>query len=73
VRTHRLGAVASVDDVAAWANAIEEVLTHPSAYRPEPEAYLDLCRLWSWETQGQRLADLYRAVISRRPRGLGPV
>ena len=35
VREHHLGEVAKVDDPAAWAAAIRQVLAHPARYRAD--------------------------------------
>jgi hypothetical protein len=44
--------------------ALARFLADPLAYRPDPQRYLDLCRAWSWETQGRRLAEVYERVLS---------
>ena len=59
VRSHGLGAVASLDDPQAWAAGIEHALrAHP--YRDRPDAWEALKREWSWERQEKRLLGLYR-------------
>ena len=59
VREHQLGEVASVDDPAAWAEAIRRVLADPARYGGGSKGREQLRREWSWEAQERVLLELY--------------
>ena len=63
VREHDLGAVASVDDVAAWVGALRSQLAAPRLdARPGWNA---LREAWSWDAQAARLLAAYSAITAR--------
>jgi glycogen(starch) synthase len=72
VREHHLGEVAKVDDPAAWAAAIRQVLAHPARYRAGAEQRESLRREWAWEAGERALLELYDQLAPkhhRRPAG----
>jgi glycosyltransferase involved in cell wall biosynthesis len=65
VSEHRLGEVAKVDDPAAWAAAIRQVLAHPARYRAGAEERESLRREWAWESGELALLELYRRLAPK--------
>ncbi len=63
VREHDLGAVAPVDDVEAWVDALRSQLAAPRLdVRPGWSA---LREAWSWDAQAARLLAVYSAITAR--------
>jgi hypothetical protein len=68
VRRYGLGAVAALDDVPAWADAIRRTLAAPPYREERPKEWEQLKDEWSWEHQGEILVGIYGEVLSSRRR-----
>jgi len=68
VLRHRLGAVAPLDDVGAWAEAIRRTLAAPPYREHRFEEWQRLKDEWSWEHQGEILVGIYRELLASRSR-----
>jgi glycosyltransferase involved in cell wall biosynthesis len=68
VRRHSLGAVAPIDDVPAWAEAIRRMLAAPPYREERAEEWEQLKDEWCWEHQGEILIGIYRQLLASRSR-----